>query len=220
MYLRGFKFGILYFLAICYGWGQGDANLLLQYNRGPDLDGFYHPWNFSMQTSLNRINTNRDYTVPLLGIGLGLQVQHHFSKSFGLNTGAHFTTYNYRYKLQDNNSTDQLEFLELPLSIRLYPGRRLFFEFGTAYHLFLKGKNSEIVDFENNSKRYPQGLFQNAFGLFLAIHYNLWKGVHLSLSYRRIHKNIDPTLTQSNSFRGLSLGLHYYLKNPLRRPTK
>ncbi|MEL0299396.1 MAG: hypothetical protein VW972_03815 [Flavobacteriaceae bacterium] len=52
----------------------------------------------------------------------------------------------------------------------------------------------------------------------MAVHYNTWKSIHLSLAYRRYQKSNDPTLTQSNRFQGLSLGLHYYLKNPLKKP--
>ena len=205
-------------LGSAFLWAQGDDNLLMQYNRGPDLDGFYHRWNAAFRLDLHRFNTDRDYTLPRLSGGVGLDVQHNFSKTFGLNTGLHYLQLKYQYAREDNDSTDRLNALELPLTGRLSPGRRLFFEMGALYLLMLKAENSEIVDLENNSTRYPKGIFQNALGLMVAVHYNTWKGIHLSLTYRRHQKSNDPTLTQSNRFHGLSLGLHYYLKNPLKKP--
>ena len=45
------------------GFAQGDAILLLQYNRGPDLDAFYRKWNFDLHTHMVYGNMREDYTV-------------------------------------------------------------------------------------------------------------------------------------------------------------
>ena len=39
------------------GFTQGDANLLLQYNKGPDLDAFYRKWNFDLHAHIVYGNT-------------------------------------------------------------------------------------------------------------------------------------------------------------------
>ena len=91
---------------------------------------------------------------------------------------------NYQYNLKGNSTHDQIDYLNFPLAIRVFPTQRTLFETGLLYHHLIKAKNTEIVDLGQKSNSYPDNIFKNAFGWLLPVHYNIWK----SFTYR---SNID-----------------------------
>ena len=197
---------------------QGDDNLLLQYRRGPNLDGFYHRWNATLSMQGHWINTDRDYTKAGISVGGGIGVQYNFSKSFGLETGIHWLPIHYSYTLENNGTRDRIRYWEVPLLGRLSPSRKWTFLFGPTYNRLQSAKNTAIVDVSNNSTVYPEGRFQNAFGALLGLNFQ-WKGyLAVGVRYRYIKKDSPLLQLQSNNFSGFSLGLFYTLKNPFTKP--
>ena len=94
-------------LILALSWGgtlcsfaQGDANLLLQYNRGPTFESLYHPWNIKIHLLGVRINASDD-TRPRLTWGAGMLFQHKFKG----------------YKHVEDKISSQLD------SLRALPGR-------------------------------------------------------------------------------------------------
>ena len=92
------------------GLAQGDSNLLLQYNRGPDLDAFYRKWNFDLHTHLVYGNMREDYTFRKISFSAGIYIQYKFSKTLALNSGVDYFNLSYQYNLAENQSFDQLLF--------------------------------------------------------------------------------------------------------------
>lgn len=200
------------------GFAQGDANLLLQYNRGQDLDGFYRKWNLDLHTHLVYGNAKEGYSVPKINQSAGVYLQYKFSKTFALNSGVDFFTLSYQYNLNYNQSYDQLQYLSVPITLRVFPSRKLFFETGLLYNHLLKAQNSEIVDLRNQSDTYRQGVFENAFGWLFASQYNVWKRFDVSLQYRFFKKASDPLSDQKNNFQAFLLGVHFFVLNPKKKP--
>ena len=197
---------------------QGDDNLLLQYRRGPNPDGFYHRWNTTLGVQGNWMNTDSDFTKAGISVGGGVGIQRNFSKSFGLETGLHWLPIHYSYTLEDNNTKDRLQYWEISLLGRLSPSRKWTLLFGPTYNRLQQAINSAIVDVTNNSNQYPEGRFQNAFGALLGINFQ-WKGqLSVGVRYRYIKKDTSLLQLQSNTFSGVSLGLFYTLKNPFVKP--
>ena len=86
------------------GFAQGDANLLLQYNRGADLDGFYRKWNVDLHTHMVYGNTREDHNLYKIRYSAGVYLQYKFSKTFALNSGADYFNLSYQYNLRNNRS--------------------------------------------------------------------------------------------------------------------
>ncbi len=216
--LRTYLFLIL-ILTSFLSFSQGTTNLYKQYNTGPDPDSFYHIWNYSLYGRLNFMNSDQDYTKSSLGKGIGFVVQKFNSKTFGWSTGIEFNEIHYQYKGFLEDSFDNLNWISLPLSIRLYPSRKLFFETGLKYHFLLNAKNSIKINPITESLFYPPGYFNNTFGIFITIQYSLWKNINLGIEYQYL-RGPDEILTglQSNVFKGLSFKLGTFLKNPMKRP--
>ena len=196
---------------------QGDSNLLLQYNKGPDLDAFYRTWNFDIQAFAVRVNLNEDYSKPGVTYALGANVQYKLSKTFGLTSGIGFFNIHYQYELSTNTSTDKLSYVNFPLTVRVSPSRKLILETGAIYHFLLKAKNSEIVNLSNKSNVYEDGVFKNTLGWLFSVQYNVWKRLNISVQYRFIKKSSDAFSIQKNNFNGLLLGGHYFIFNPKKK---
>ena len=152
---------------------QGNANLLLQYNKGPDLDAFYRTWNFDIHEFAVRVNLTEDYSKPLITYAVGSNVQYKFSETFGFTSGIGFFNIHHQYELSTNTSTDKLNYLTLPLTVRVSPSRNLILETGAIYHILLKAKNSEIVNLSNKSNIYEDDVFKNTFGWLFSVQYNI-----------------------------------------------
>ena len=197
---------------------QGDANLLLQYNKGPDLDAFYRTWNFDIQAFAVRVNLNEDYSKPGVTYALGANVQYKLSKTFGLTSGIGFFNIHYQYELSTNTSTDKLSYITLPLTIRVSPSRNFILETGAVYHFLLIAKNSEIVNLSDKSNVYESGVFKNTLGWLFSLQYNVWKRLNVSIQYRFIKKSSVAFSIQKNNFSGLLLGVNCFVFNPKKKP--
>ena len=200
------------------GFAQGDANLLLQYNQGPDLDGFYRKWNLDLHLHTIYGDMREDYTVRKISFSGGAYIQYKFSKTFALNSGVDYFNLSYQYSLTKNKSYDQLTYLSFPLTIRVFPSRKLHFESGLLYNHLLRAQNTQIVDLKNQSYEYPLGVIQNAFGWIFTAQYNVWNRFDVSLQYRFFKKSDNPLNQQINNFDAFLLGLHFFLLNPKKKP--
>ncbi len=218
MYLSRIKWFCLIFPFFLSGLAQGDANLLLQYNKGPDLDAFYRKWNFDLHSHMVYGNMRGNYTDRKISFSSGTYIQYKFSKTFALNSGLDYFKLSYQYSLRKNQSYDQLTYLSFPLSLRVFPSRKLHFETGLFYNLILRAHNTEIVDLKNQSNEYPQEVFKNNFAWFFATQYNVWKRFDVSLQYRFFKKATDPLSDQKNNFDAFILGVHFFVLNPKKKP--
>ena len=197
---------------------QGNTNLLLQYNKGPDLDAFYRTWNFDIHAFAVRVNLTEDYSKPRITYAIGSNVHYKLSKTLGFTSGIGFFNINHQYELSTNTSKDKLSYLTLPLTVRVSPSRNLILETGVIYHSLLKAKNSEIVNLSNKSNVYEDDVFKNTFGWLFSVQYNVWKRLNASVQYRFIKKTSDAFSIQKNNFNGLLLGVHYFIFNPRKKP--
>lgn len=202
-----------------FSFSQGNINLYKQYRAGPDPDNFYHSLNYSLYTSLNGINSDQNYTKTQVGKGFGFVVQNLRSKTFGFSTGIEFNEIRYKYDGFLEDSSDSINYLSFPLSIRLYPTRKFFFEAGLKYHYFLNAKNSSIINSISRSLVYPDGYFNNTFGTFIAIQYQVWKRLNIGLQYQYLSgKKTNLSGIQPNIFNGLTIQIGGFMKNPFKRP--
>ena len=80
------------------GFAQGDDNLLMQYNKGPDLDAFYRKWNVDLHTQLVYGNVKEDSRAFKIDYAAGAYLQYKFSKTFALITGADYFNLRYQYQ--------------------------------------------------------------------------------------------------------------------------
>lgn len=211
-----FLFTFVFLPGLIYS--QGDDLLLLQYNKGPDPDGFYRKWNFDVHFLTIRVNAKGNYSKPALTSGFGNSVQYKFSKTFGIRSGASYFNIRYKYNLSDNQSTDKITYLTIPMTIRVFPSRKLLFETGFLYNFLLGAKNSEIQNIGTGSLDYEKGIFKNTFGMVVGSQYNAWKRLNVSLQYRVIKKASKPSVFQKNNFAGLMIGLHFFILNPMKKP--
>ena len=200
------------------GFAQGDDNLLMQYNKGPDLDAFYRKWNVDLHTQLVYGNVKEDSRAFKIDYAAGAYLQYKFSKTFALITGADYFNLRYQYQLQSNQSYDRLCYLSIPLTLRVFPSRKLLFETGLLYNHLLNAQNTEIVDLANSSNIYPPRTFKNAFGWLFAAQYNVWKRLNVSLQYRFFKKASPALNVQKNNFEAWVLGLHFFVLNPKKKP--
>ena len=192
---------------------QGDENLLLQYRIGPDIT-IYRKWNFDLHLRGVMISPNGEYTSPKIGYVLGGNIQYKFSKTIGISTGIGLLSVNYQYNLKDNSTHDQIDYLNFPLAIRVFPTQRTLFETGLLYHHLIKAKNTGMVDLGQKSNSYSDNIFKNAFGWLFAVHYNIWKKFNLSVEYRFFKKSTVTNNIQKNNFNGFILGIHFLILNP------
>ena len=163
-------------------------------------------------------NTREDHNLYKIRYSAGVYIQYKFSKTFALNSGADYFNLSYQYNLHNNQSYDQLTYLSIPFTLRVFPSRKLLFETGLLYNHLLQAKNTEIVDLRNQSKIYPEGVFKNAFGWLFAVQYNVWKRFDISLQYRFFRKPTDPLSNQKNNFEAFILGVHFFVLNPKKKP--
>ena len=213
-----FKLFWLLFHIFSMGFAQGDSNLLLQYNRGPDLDAFYRKWNFDLHTHLVYGNMREDYTFRKISFSSGIYIHYKFSKTFALNSGVDYFNLSYQYNLAQNQSFDQLTYISFPLSLRVFPSRKLHFEMGLLYNKILSAQNTQIVDLKNLSHEYSSEVFKNTFGWLFASQYNIWKRFDVSLQYRFLKKETDPLRDQKNNFDAILFGIHFFVLNPKTKP--
>ena len=212
------KIGLLWTLGSML-WAQGDALLLQQYRLGPDLDAFYHNWNFEIQGNIYNLHPDVDYTESRWSFGLGLGAEKRFSKTFGVSLSAQWHTVHYRYSLSQNKTKDRVNYLVLPFTGRAHATRRLFFEAGPSVAIPLQATNENAVRATAPVNQYNSGVFKINPGMYVGISYNPWWRLHLKAIYQLWRRKADPLQYQPNRFRGFSFQIHYFLKNPRKKPT-
>jgi len=212
------KIGLLWTLGSML-WAQGDALLLQQYRLGPDLDAFYHNWNFEIQGNIYNLHPDVDYTESRWSFGLGLGAEKRFSKTFGVSLSAQWHTVHYRYSLSQNKTKDRVNYLVLPFTGRAHATRRLFFEAGPSVAIPLQATNENAVRTTAPVNQYNSGVFKINPGMYVGISYNPWWRLHLKAIYQLWRRKADPLQYQPNRFRGFSFQIHYFLKNPRKKPT-
>lgn len=212
------KFLFVFFLLSSFIYSQGDDLLLLQYNKGPDPDGFYRKWNFDVHYLTVLMKVKGKYSIPSLTYGFGITAQHKFSKTFGIRSGVSYFNIRYKYDLSDNKSTDKITYLTIPITARVSPSRKLIFETGFLYNFLLGAENSEVLDITTGSFNYEDRIFKDTFGMVVASQYNPWKRLNVSLQYRFLKKASKPSAIQKNNFAGFLLGLHFFIFDPMKKP--
>ena len=195
---------------------QGSGLLIQQYGKSNVDEIGLRKWNFDAHLFLNRFNTTDRETKGKISLSAGGSVRYNFKKSYGLRTGIDIHSINYAYNLANDTSKDQLLFLSIPLTGRLYPAKRVTLELGLVYNFLLQSKGDPPTNLEEFPVAYPDDTFSNSFGVLAAAHYTFWKRFSASLQYQFQKNNTNPVQRETNGFAGLMLGVHYtFLTNKI-----
>ena len=195
---------------------QGSGLLIQQYGKSNVDEIGLRKWNFDAHLFLNRFNTTDRETKGKISLSAGGSVRYNFKKSYGLRTGIDIHSINYAYNLANDTSKDQLLFLSIPLTGRLYPVKRVTLELGLVYNFLLQSKGDPPTNLEEFPVAYPDDTFSNSFGVLAAAHYTFWKRFSASLQYQFQKNNTNPVQRETNGFAGLMLGVHYtFLTNKI-----
>jgi len=212
---------IFYLLGFCIlFWtnsrAQGSGLLIQQYGKSNVDEIGLRKWNFDAHLFLNRFNTTDRETKGKISRSAGGSVRYNFKKSYGLRTGIDIHSINYAYNLANDTSKDQLLFLSIPLTGRLYPVKRVTLELGLVYNFLLQSKGDPPTNLEEFPVAYPNDTFSNSFGVLAAAHYTFWRRFSASLQYQFQKNNTNPVQRETNGFAGLMLGVHYtFLTNKI-----
>ena len=193
---------------------QGSGLLIQQYGKSNVDEIGLRKWNFDAHLFLNRFNTKDRETKGKISRSAGGSVRYNFKKSYGLRTGIDIHSINYAYNLAYDTSKDQLLFLSIPLTGRLYPVKRVTLELGLVYNFLLKTKGDPPTNLEEFPVTYPEGTFSNSFGVLAAAHYTFWKRFSASIQYQFQKNNTNPVQRETNGFAGFMLGVHYTFLTP------
>ena len=195
---------------------QGSGLLIQQYGKSNVDEIGLRKWNFDAHLFLNRFNTTDRETKGKISQSAGGSVRYNFKKSYGLRTGIDIHSINYAYNLANDTSKDQLLFLSIPMTGRLYPAKRVTLELGLVYNFLLQSKGDPPTNLEEFPVAYPDDTFSNSFGVLAAAHYTFWKRFSASLQYQFQKNNTNPVQRETNGFAGLMLGVHYtFLTNKI-----
>jgi len=195
---------------------QGSGLLIQQYGKSNVDEIGLRKWNFDAHLFLNRFNTKDRETKGKISRSAGGSVRYNFKKSYGLRTGIDIHSINYAYNLAYDTSKDQLLFLSIPITGRLYPAKRITLELGLVYNFLLQSKGDPPTNLEEFPVAYPDDTFSNSFGVLAAAHYTFWKRFSASLQYQFQKNNTNPVQRETNGFAGLMLGVHYtFLTNKI-----
>ena len=159
-----------------------------------------------------------DYTFRKISFSAGIYIQYKFSKTLALNSGLDYFNLSYQYNLAENQSFDQLTYISFPLTLRVFPSRKLHFEMGLLYNKIHSAQNTQIVDLKSLSYEYSSEVFKSNFGWLFASQYNIWKRFDVSLQYRFLKKETDPLRVQKNNFDAILFGIHFFVLNPKIKP--
>ncbi len=116
---------------------QGEGLLIQQYGKSDIVNINLRKWNFDSHLLLNYFNTNDRNTKGKINLSFGGSVRYNFKKSYGLRSGLTLHKISYAYDLDNDTSIDQLIFLSIPLSGRLYPVKNITVELGVIYNFLL-----------------------------------------------------------------------------------
>lgn len=188
---------------------QGGELLIQQYGKADVENIGLRKWNYEVHIAPNIFNTNNRATKSKLGISSGGTVSYNFKKSYGLRTGIDIHMLNYTYDSEKDSSKDELMFLSVPLTGRLYPVNRIKIELGIIYNFLLSAKGDPPTNTKEGAVPYPSGTFNNSFGMLAAVHYSVWKRFSVSVQYQFQKNNTNPLQRETNYFDGFLLGIHY-----------
>ncbi len=194
-----------------FNYSQNSDLLIQQYNIGPALDDVYSRWAISIGAHLNRIDSDKEVSNPLINFGAISQLEFRMTKSFGILTGLNYNKISYNYPLINSVGKDELVYFSFPLGIRLRPTSKVSFAIGGLYNNFNKGQLT--IKYENleRSEPYAIEIFENSIGGFTQIGYNFMKNLFTYLNFRWATKNDSPTMPQSNNTSGFQLGISYQI---------
>jgi hypothetical protein len=202
------------YLLIALLWGlnmfsQGGNILIQQYSKGPELNQKYSKWSFSIGPEVNRINSDLNTASPTITVGGMISIEYRFSKTVGFVTGLGFVPISYRYVSGNSLGKDRIQYLTIPLTLKLKPSKKISFGLGVLYNHYKKGQR--ILKFEDAKviTQYPKGIFSNPFGLSAQIGYGFWYRFNATISYRWTKKSSPVTKPQSNNSKGLQMSLTY-----------
>lgn len=194
-----------------FNYAQNSDLLIQQYNIGPALDDIYSKWTISLGVHLNRINSDKEISYPVINFGAISQLEFWMTKSFGVQTGLNYNKISYNYPLINSVGKDELVYFSFPLGIRLRPTNKVSFAIGGLYNNFNKGQLT--IKYENfeRSEPYATEIFENSIGGFTQIGYNFLKNLNIYLNFRWATKNDRPIIPQSNNTSGFQLGISYQI---------
>ena len=208
---------LLSFVVNCC-FGQGSALLIQQYNKGPALDNRYSKWSLLPRLELNRFNTDRNSTKSEFTLGGRFGVEYRLQSTFGIESGVGYTPVSYNYIVEDSLGIDRLEYLTVPLGVKLHPTSRISVGLGANYNFYQKGVYRIIKEGSVRIEDYPLGVFTNTLGGFLRLEYHFLWGGTVSLNYRWATRASPPLQSQTNSSSGFQLGMaHTLWQSKLRR---
>lgn len=192
-------------------YAQNSDILIQQYNIGPALDDIYSRWTFSLGAHLNRIDSDKEISNPLINFGAINQLEFRMTKSFGVITGVNYNRISYNYPLINSVGKDELVYYSFPFGIRLHPTNKVSFAIGGLYNNFNRGQLT--IKYENfeRSEMYSIGIFENSIGGFTQVEYNFLKNFHTYFNFRWATKNNSPTMPQSNNTLGFQIGISYQI---------
>jgi len=208
-----FVVGISFIVFLNWGssflYGQGGDLLIQQYNKGPVLDNVYSRWSIYPGVQLNRINANLETTTPKLALGGGLEGEFRVSKTVGFLTGIFYNPVVYSYPVQDSLGLDRLNYLSVPLAIRLHPTKRVSLGVGVQYNFFRKGQQLRTIEDFEQTEPYAEGIFINSFGGFAQVGYHFFKHFYGFVNFRWAGRVSPPTQPQTNNNSGFQVGFNY-----------
>ena len=192
---------------------QNSDLLIQQYNIGPALEDVYSTWTISLGAHINRIDSDKEISDPLINFGAISQLEFRMAKSFGVLTGVNYNKISYNYPLINSVGRDKLVYFSFPLGIRLRPTKKVSFAIGGLYNNFYKGQLTIKYGNFERSEPYATGIFENSIGGFTQIEYNFFKNLNTYLNFRWATKNDSPIMPQSNNNSGFQLGISYQFWN-------
>lgn len=195
-------------------WGQGPDLLIQQYDKYPyDLE-FYRKWNFDLFIQGHLSNTTYRETRGRLHLDVGGNVYYQFTKTFGLSSGVHYSRISYRYAFPTDESIDRIRFLRFPLSLNVYPVKRVRLSLGGSYNWVLGATGQPPPATERST--YPNKTFVNSLGMGVSASYRVWKKFSIELQYRFQKRSFNPLQRETQNFQGVALGINYSLLDPIR----
>ena len=195
-------------------YSQGGDLIIQQYQKNNiDLEKF-KKWNFELSVGLNYFNTIDRNSKGRINYEIGGVVYYMIKKSIGIKTGIEFLNYSYKYNLINDKSIDKLNFIAIPLNLRVFPTNKFIIDFGISFNMFIEGLNSA----DNGPwERYNDGIFSNSVGFLSGIQYNLWRKFSVEIKYRYQKNSENLYQKQTNNLKGITLGINYPLFNKLNK---
>ena len=210
----------LYILIPLLSWvnmfSQGGGILIQQYSKGPELNQMYSKWSFSIGPEVNRINSDLNTASPTITVGGMINIEYRFSKTVGLISGLKFVPISYRYVFENSLGKDRLQYLTIPLILKLDPFEKISFGLGMLYNHYEKGqrilrfKDAEVIT------EYQEGVFSNPLGFSAQVGYHFWGRFNATINYRWAKKYSPANQPQSNNSKGLQASLTYTFLRSLK----